>query len=75
MLEGPAGTGKSRGVRRPGSPIAGLKQQAFGAGILASYGQKAWKPDCGIETTPIARLSRLRRTGQKAWKPDCGIET
>src|SRR6266702_2506963 len=40
-------------VRRPGSPIAGLKQKLRQAKLGKKQCQKAWKPDCGIETTCI----------------------
>ncbi len=37
-------------VRRPGSPIAGLKHNVLHRIALRLRCQKAWKPDCGIET-------------------------
>ncbi len=42
--------------------------------LLPEYGQKAWKPDCGIETS-VGYSERSQARCQKAWKPDCGIET
>src|SRR6266571_3218928 len=36
--------------------------------------QKAWKPDCGIETHKASGI-HVDIPRQKAWKPDCGIET
>src|SRR6266699_3547266 len=39
-----------KGVRRPGSPIAGLKLYLSSMAQKHRSSQKAWKPDCGIET-------------------------
>src|SRR6266567_4483386 len=49
-------------VRRPGSPIAGLKLILRQLGTTQLQRQKAWKPDCGIETSrtvPKAKASVL----------------
>jgi len=63
-------------VRRPGSPITGLKLKCGKALTTQNrQGQKAWKPDYGIETAPSFLLGLLFLAGQKAWKPDYGIET
>jgi len=61
-------------VRRPGSPIAGLKLLFVRPDVEGYQSQKAWKPDCGIETPRHCREGEAIH-GQKAWKPDCGIET
>src|SRR6266852_2804588 len=62
------------GVRRPGSPIAGLKPVFIGEILLDNRGQKAWKPDCGIETTIPAWL-RTRRGGvRRPGSPIAGLK-
>ncbi len=62
-------------VRRPGSPITGLKHFTFRIGPVRAGRQKAWKPDYGIETRRYQAIARQYATRQKAWKPDYGIET
>ncbi len=63
-------------VRRPGSPITGLKLLLLLRLGLRLIRQKAWKPDYGIETPTVGCLKALdAAAGQKAWKPDYGIET
>jgi len=62
-------------VRRPGSPIAGLKPLNAPTCSFCVLRQKAWKPDCGIETSHGSAAYSSAWQCQKAWKPDCGIET
>src|SRR6266571_2734001 len=54
-------------VRRPGSPITGLKHFTFRIGPVRYGCQKAWKPDYGIETSWGVRsrvgFSMVRRPG------------
>src|SRR6266700_882300 len=51
----------TRAVRRPGSPIAGLKHHSQDRPSIQVRRQKAWKPDCGIETSASARPTSFPR--------------
>src|SRR5260221_2567147 len=63
-----------RQVRRPGSPIAGLKLRVMM--ILARFQacQKAWKPDCGIETMEYVRKTSMTTIVRRPGSPIAGLK-
>ncbi len=65
---------KSIKVRRPGSPIAGLKPlYAAFIGVLRGV-RRPGSPIAGLKQHGHLDTSQVNRS-QKAWKLDCGIET
>src|SRR5712691_762393 len=62
-------------VRRPGSPIAGLKHHSITRDLCPrKERQKAWKPDCGIETPSSLPHSIIFRVVRRPGSPIAGLK-